>query len=380
MTQLEKDLNLLDSQISAVNIRNLRRIDWILLGLAVFLGTAGLITLYSASHSGGSVSGHFSRQLIYLAGGLVAAAVIVCVDYRLLVSLGPVMYAVLLVSLVLVLVMGLTIRGGTRWLDLGPIHVQPSEFGKPVLIYMLAWYFGKIGARVRRFPFFVLAFVIAGTPAVMIVMQSDLGTAVTYVPIVFAMLLAAGCKRRHMLLVVLAGLSALPVGWMHLKDYQKDRVRTFVDPSRDPEGKGYQLIQTKIAVGSGQMWGKGVGKGTQTHLRFLPEYRTDFIFALFAEERGFVGVTVVIGLYLLFFLRGLGLAQDCPDIAGRLLAVGCVALLAFHAFVNIAITAHLMPITGLPLPFFSYGGSFLVTTLLSIGMVLSVNVRRGMFD
>jgi rod shape determining protein RodA len=380
MTQLERDLNLLDSHMRIVNYRNLRQLDWFLLALVAALAWVGLSTMYSASHFGSTETSHFNKQVLFLCVGLVAILVIVCIDYRFLVSLAPVAYVVAILALMAVLLIGITAKGGTSWFHVGPFRLQPSEFTKLALIYGLAWYLAKVGKRIRRFPYFVLAFVIVGVPSALVVLQSDLGTAITYVPVVFAMLFAAGCRRRHMLALILVGLVTVPIGYTQLHEYQKARIKTFLDPSLDPKGRGYHIIQTKIAVGSGEMWGKGVGKGTQTHLNYLPEYRTDFIFSLLAEERGFVGATVVICLFAAFLLRGLALAWDCPDPAGSLLAVGCVSILAFHIFINIAITIHLMPITGLPLPFFSYGGSFYLTTMMCVGTILSVHVRKGFFD
>jgi rod shape determining protein RodA len=201
------------------------------------------------------------------------------------------------------------------------------------------------------------------------------------------MLFVAGCRRLYLAVILGAGLIAAPVLYFNLdnlplKEHQKIRVVSFFNPEADPEyatNTGYQIEQTKIAVGSGQMWGKGFGKGTQTHMRFLPVYHTDFIFALYAEEMGFIGGAILIGLYGLFLMRGLALARDCPDLAGSLLVVGSLSVVAFHVLVNIAITLNLLPVTGLPLPFLSYGGSFYLTTMMCVGTILSVHVRKGFF-
>ncbi|MFO7975580.1 MAG: rod shape-determining protein RodA [Candidatus Hydrogenedentota bacterium] len=381
MSQIERDLNLMDSHIRIVNWRNLRYLDWLLIVLVAGLAYIGLSNMYSASYGyeGAESTPHFARQFFFLGVGSALALVLVCFDYRFLVALAPLAYAAALIALVAVLTVGLTVKGGRSWFRIGSFGLQPSEYAKLATIFMLAWYLSRIGPRIRKIPYLVLAFVIAAAPSVLIAAQSDLGTAITYVPVAFVMVFVAGCRKGHLLAIVLVGLAVIPVGWMKLEPYQRDRVKTFVDPTKAPADEGYQIIQTKIAVGSGQMWGKGVGQGTQTHLRFLPEYRTDFIFSLLAEERGFVGAVVVIALFAAFLIRGLILAEECPEPAGNLLAVGCVTILAFHVFVNVAITIHLMPITGLPLPFLSYGGSFYLTTMLCVGTMLSVNVRKGMF-
>jgi rod shape determining protein RodA len=381
MSQIERDLNLMDSHIRIVNWRNLRYLDWLLVVLVAALAYIGLSNMYSASYGyeGAESTFHFARQALFLGIGTALALLLVCFDYRFLVALAPLMYAAALIALVAVLAIGLTIKGGRSWFRIGSFGLQPSEYTKLATIFMLAWYLSRIGPRIRRIPYLILAFALAGIPSILIAAQSDLGTALVYVPVVFVMVFMAGCRKWHLAAIIIVGLSLIPLGWMQLEPYQRDRVKTFVDPTKAPDDEGYQIIQTKIAVGSGQMWGKGVGQGTQTHLRFLPEYRTDFIFSLLAEERGFVGAVLVIALFAGFLIRGLALADECPEPAGNLLAVGCVTVLAFHVFVNVAITIHLMPITGLPLPFLSYGGSFYLTTMLCVGTMLSVNVRKGMF-
>ncbi len=381
MSQIARDLNLMDSHIRIVNWRNLRHLDWLVVVLVAGLAYVGLSNMYSASYGyeGAEATPHFARQALFLGIGALVALIIVCIDYRFLAALAPLMYIGALAALLAVLTIGLTVKGGRSWFRIGTFGLQPSEYTKLATIYMLAWYLAKIGPRIRRIPYLVLAFLIAAVPSILIAAQSDMGTALTYVPVAFVMVFVAGCRKWHLAAIILVGLAIVPVLWMKLEPYQRDRVKTFIDPTKAPDSEGYQIIQTKIAVGSGQMWGKGVGHGTQTHLRFLPEYRTDFIFSLLAEERGFVGAAVVIALFTAFLIRGLVLSEECPEPAGNLLAAGCVTILAFHVFVNVAITIHLMPITGLPLPFLSYGGSFYLTTMMCVGTMLSVNVRKGMF-
>ncbi|MDZ4858850.1 MAG: rod shape-determining protein RodA [Candidatus Hydrogenedentes bacterium] len=389
MSSIQRDLNLLDSHIRTFNYRNLSRIDWYLLGITFILIGFGLTALYSASQSLSADASFFSlyyvRQFIAFCLGLTIALAIVCIDYRALISLAPAMYIVVAGLLIAVLFIGTEAKGGQHWLRYGPFNLQPSELSKLALVYSLAWYLAAVRDRIQSALYFAGAFVISGGILVLILLQKDLGTALVLPPVVLMMLYAAGCRKRYLFSIVAVGVAMaatvfFAVDKLPLEEYQKSRIKSFVQPDADPLESGYQIIQTKIAVGSGQMWGKGVGKGTQTHLRFLPEFHTDFIFALIAEEMGFVGGFIVISLFALFLLRGIVLARDCPDLAGSLLAVGCVTIIGFHVFVNIAITLHLLPITGLPLPFLSQGGSFCVTTMMCVGTLLSVQVRKGFFD
>ncbi len=374
-----RELDIMHAHMGIFNRRNLVLADrWLMLA-ACALAVAGVLTLYSASRSAYSEIPYYVKQLAWLGMGGVLAAIIICLDYRFLISLAPVFYILSIVLLIMVLIWGTTVKGGQRWLEFGPIGGQPSEFAKLALIYMLAWYFSTIKERIRWFPFFLLAFVIAGIPIALILRQPNLGTAMLMVPVLFVMLYVAGCKRWHLAAVVLAVLAAAPVGWSQLEDYQKDRILTFRDPASDPQGKGWQTIQTMITVGSGGMSGKGFREGTQTHLSFLPEHHTDFIFSLLAEEMGFVGATTVIALFGVLLLRGLTLARGSPELRGTLVGAGAVTILGFHVFVNIAITIGIMPVTGIPLPFLSYGGSFYLMTMMCVGAMLSVNIPRGMF-
>ncbi|MBX7255533.1 MAG: rod shape-determining protein RodA [Candidatus Hydrogenedentes bacterium] len=392
MNGTAQGLDLLDSHIRTFNYRNLMRVDWILVILTFTLVGIGLTTLYSASMSAASdlpfYLKFYVKQSAFFILGVFVAIGIVCVDYRALVSLAPVMFVGVIVLLVLVLAIGYTAMGGQHWLRYGQyIGLQPSELSKIALVYAMAWYLPRVGERIQRLPYLMLAFAIMGVLLLLILKQGDLGTAVVMSPIAVVMVYVAGCRKRHLLAMFLAGAIVLPLAYFNLdklplKEHQRKRIESFVTPEADPDYQldaGYQIIQTTIAVGSGQMWGKGFGQGTQTHMKFLPEYHTDFIFALFAEERGFVGSIVVLVLYTLFMLRSIALARDCPDLAGSLLAIGCMSIIGFHVIVNIAITLHLLPVTGLPLPFLSYGGSFLMTTMMCVGTILSVNVRKNFF-
>jgi rod shape determining protein RodA len=396
---------------------NLRRLDPLLVLLTLVLAFVGIVNMYSVTHGAATpetlesagfldtirhaLTGRVGDQLFYLGLGLLVAAFVIALDYRFAVSMAPLLFVAALALLVLVLVIGIEVNGARRWIDLKVYRLQPSELAKVALVYMLAWYLSRIGPRIRKLPYFALAFVFAALPVALIARQPSLSSAITFLPVVFVMLFAAGCRLWHVaalvLPVALAGAAAFaqvndyrtlgpeayaakeyPFG-LQLKGYQARRVLTFLDPESDRKGAGFQSIQMRITVGSGEMLGKGFGGGTQTHFKYLPEFHTDLIFALVAEEWGFVGSTTVIVLFLLFFMRSLGLAQSCPDTAGSLLAIGCTTILAFHAFTNIAITLCLLPVTGVPLPFLSYGGSFYLTTMLCVGTLLSVHARKPFF-
>lgn len=369
-----------NAHIRLFNWRNLARIDWVLTVLVLLLAFAGILVLYSANRSASSETPYYVKQLMFIPVGVVLALIIMCIDHRFLVSLGPVFYIVLVGLLIAVMFFGYTAKGAQRWLQLGPIRIQPSEQSKLALIFMLAWYFSTIGDRIQRLPYVLLTFAITAVPGILILNQPNLGTAATLAPITFVMLYVAGCKKSHLIGIIAMGMAALPIGWSQMKDYQRTRVMTILDPASDELGDGYHTIQSMITVGSGGLSGKGFMEGTQTYLSYLPEHHTDFIFSLLAEEWGFLGSTAVVVLFLLLFYRGLGVARNSQDMAGSLLAVGIVTLLAFHVFVNIAITLGIAPVTGIPLPFLSYGRSFYLTTMLSIGVLMSVNTRRGFFD
>ncbi len=404
-----REINVQDVTIRPFNARNLRRVDWMLPIFVLLLAVIGWALMYSASRSIDVT--YFHRQVTIFAAGIVLAAVLVCIDYRFLVALAPLMYAAAIVLLFAVLLFGHEAKGSERWLLLGPIRVQPSEVSKLVMVYFLTWYFTTIGGRVRKLPYFLLTFLLTGIPMALILKQPNLGTAACLGPLVMAMLFVAGARLWHLGLVVALGLAMVPVLWWQIRDFdperdrpkpeayyelhpeerpepapfyelhyhQKKRIYTFLYPESDLRGSGWQTHQSKITVGSGGLSGKGYLKGTQTRLNYLPEHHTDFVFSLLAEEHGFIGVVVVIGLFTAFLLRGLIYARDCPEMMGTLLATGVVTILGFHVFVNIAITVGVLPVTGIPLPFLSYGRSFYLTTLACVGVLLSVPMRRNIF-
>jgi rod shape determining protein RodA len=380
MTQTIKDFDILDVRVGIFNYRNLKRIDWVLVALVVVLAGIGLVILYSAGRGVSSPVHYYLKQALFFLMGAVLALCILCIDSRFLVSIAPVMYAAALLVLVAVIAFGTKVKGGQRWLALGPFHLQPSEQTKLVVVFMLTWYLNLVKDRIRKLSYVGIAFAIVAVPAALILKQPSLGTALALIPAAFVMVYVAGGKWWHLLLMLLAGLAAAPVAYKQLEEYQRQRLAAFINPEAEPKGPGWQTRQSKITIGSGGPSGKGLCQGTQTRLNYLPEHHTDFIFSLLAEEKGFIGAAVVIGLFAAFLLRGLSFAFRSPDMSGALLAVGVVAILAFHVFVNIAITVGLMPVTGIPLPFLSYGGSFYITTMMGVGVLLHIPVRKQLFD
>lgn len=366
-----------DVNIRVFNWRNLFRTDPVLSLLVIALAVFGVLVLYSAGRSVSTPTPHYLKQTIFFVMGCGIALTIACIDYRVLISLAPIGYIVGLILLVLVLTVGKVVKGSQSWIDLGPIGFQPSEFVKLVMVLFLAWLLTRMGRRVQGFAYLIATLGCVAVPTLLIFKQPDLGTAAAMGPIAVAMLYAAGCRTRQLLALALVGLMGLPILWSQMKDYQKQRVLTVFNPSADPRGTGYHTIQSKITVGSGGVNGKGYLEGTQTYLNYLPEHHTDFIFSLLAEEFGFVGSTAAMLLFLAFFARALYIGRTAEDLGGTLIVVGVVTLLAFHAFINIAITIGLLPVTGIPLPFLSYGGSFYLTTMSCVGLILSVNARRG---
>ncbi|MBI1319350.1 MAG: rod shape-determining protein RodA [Candidatus Hydrogenedens sp.] len=394
-----------DASIRVVNWNNLRRMDWMIIGCVLLLALAGFLTLYSACRS-------MEIELLYrqIGGFLIGTVLAVCltaVDYRFLVSFAPLAYGISVLLLLAVELTGYMAGGSERWLELGPIRIQPSEMTKLVMVFMLTWYFHVLGRRIRKLHWFILTFVIVGVPTLLILAQPNLGTAATMAPLTLAMLWVAGCRMWHLAAVVLVGLSIFPVVYLEmkdfdpeaapfgtvtdnpeakvnpksmlgLKDYQKKRIYAFLHPDYDPKGSGWHTTQSKITIGSGGLSGKGYLQGTQTRLNYLPEHHTDFIFSLLGEEQGFIGVCIVIALFAAFLFRGLMFARDCPEMQGTLLATGIVTVLAFHIFVNIAVTVGVMPVTGIPLPFLSYGRSFYITVMACVGVLLSIPARPHM--
>jgi len=349
-------------------------IDWAMLVAVAALCLLGLAQIYSAT--GGPTSVYIT-QIYGILLGLVALLVCLTIDYRTLADKSHFVYGGVILLLVYVLFLGVVRGGSRRWIDLGPLNLQPSEFVKATLALVLAKFFADNRRGGLSRSDLLIAGAITAVPLVLIARQPDLGTAVTLVPVLFATAFLAGMPMRIFGILALVGVLIAPVAWKFaLQDYQKERISTFLDPSQDARGAGYQQIQARITVGSGGVWGKGFQKGTQGQLRFLPVAHNDFIFSVLAEEHGFAGVVVALGLYLFVILRALEAAALSKDRLGSFLVLGVLASFTFQVVYNITMSAGLAPVKGLTLPLMSYGGSSMIATLAGFGLILNVRMRR----
>jgi rod shape determining protein RodA len=355
--------------------RLLQNVDWLLLGAALFIIGLSLVCLWSLN-PGRGISSLVWRQVSWVGVGLVGLLVVASVDYRNLVRSAPILYMIGLGLLVSVFVLGRTVSGARRWIHLGPLTVQPSELFKLIFIITLAW--ALTAGRGERFSRAALigTFVLLGVPFLLVVRQPDLGTALVLVPVLAATLVGIGIRMKVLGALSLAGVAAMPLGWLVLKPYQRDRLLVYLDPFRDPLGTAYNVIQAKIAIGSGQLLGKGIGGATQSRLSFLPERHTDFIFAVFAEMWGFLGCLVLIVAYVLLVMRGFEIAAGTRETRGRILALGVTTVFAAQILINIGMVTGLLPIVGIPLPLMSYGGSSMVVSLTALGLLLSIRMRQ----
>jgi rod shape determining protein RodA len=350
--------------------RLLLHFDWGLVALVALLAGAGLLTLWSL------VPRFAGRQLVWLAVGGAVALALVSIDYRVLARWAPAGYALGLAALLAVLTLGRAAQGARRWLSLGPFTVQPSELFKLVLLAVVAHY---LAGREDQRPGparLVVPLLLAGPALLLIVKQPDLGTALVLLPALLAVIFVGGARWRDLAVLGGGACAAAPLLWFVLRDYQRERILVFVDPSRDPLGSAWNVIQAKITIGSGQLAGKGLFGGTQSRLAFLPERHTDFIFAAFAESWGFVGALALLVAYGLLLVRGLEVARTARDTLGTLLATGATVLLVSQAVVNLAMVTGLLPVVGIPLPLVSYGGSALLTALGAVALVENVRMRR----
>jgi rod shape determining protein RodA len=352
-------------------------IDWALVIAVLALCAFGVATIYSATFDPTRGASHrYVVQIYAIALGLLAMLVMLTVDYRAFTDKSHLIYIAILAVLVYVLVFGHEGKGARRWIPIGSFNLQPSEFAKISVALVLAKFFGE-NRGAPQWTDLAIGGVLAALPLALIAKEPDLGTAVTLLPIFLAVAYLAGMQMRILGVMLLAFVLAAPVAWKFaLKDYQKSRISTFLDPSQDAKGAGYQQIQARITVGSGGLSGKGFKQGTQGQLRFLPEVDNDFIFSVLAEEHGFVGVLVALGLYLFVILRSLEAARLAKDRLGSYLVLGVLASFTFQVVYNITMSAGLAPVKGLTLPLMSYGGSSMIATLAGFGLVLNVRMRR----
>lgn len=363
--------------------RLVKYFDWGLLGMTVLLGFLGLVTLYSAVTSASPTPQkiYYFKQLVWYCAGLIVMVISFLINYKLLDRWANAIYAICILLLICVLLFGKHVGGARRWLILGPLSIQPSEFVKIAVIICLARYYSKIanirGLNLREL---LTPLILAAIPIFLIVRQPDLGTAMLVVLIASSMTVFVKIERRSFLYIIASCTITIPMVWFFLKGYQKKRILTFLNPELDPLGAGYHIIQSKIAIGSGMISGKGFLKGTQNALSFLPEQHTDFIFSVLAEEMGFVGSVIPLLIFMMLIIWGLNVAYRCRDPFGTILAVGISSMIFWQVFINVGMAMGLMPIVGVPLPFISYGGSSIVAMMICIGLLMNVSMRRFMFE
>ena len=362
--------------------RTLRNLDWWLIGAVILLMACGLGLINSATHSQvaatGGCSWYVQRQSMFMIIGVVMVCVSLHFDYHDLIKYERWLYIFNLIMLVAVMLVGKSALGAQRWISIGGFTFQPSEFSKVFLIICLAAFIEKRHEWLEEFKDYLLVFAYIFIPWILVMKQPDLGTSLTFIAILLGMIFVCGFKYSWFMKLGIVFAALLPVIYKFvLKDYQKNRIRVFLNPELDPYGSGYHVIQSKIAIGSGGLLGKGWLAGTQSQLSFLPENHTDFIFAVAGEEFGFLGTSLIIILYAVIIWRGIIIALNAEDVFGRLLAVGVTSMFMFHILVNIGMTAGIMPVTGVPLPFLSYGVSSLATNLMLVAILLNVRVREA---
>ncbi len=355
--------------------------DWTLLGIVLVIASIGILNLYSATAKM-EMSGTplYLKQIFWLLIGLTVMVIVAFAEYRFYSDFAYIVYSVALFLLIVVLVYGIITSGAQRWVKIGFLSVQPSEFVKIALILALAKFFhrppDRKGYALKQL---ALPFLLLLLPMAMILKQPDLGTAIILLLVFFSILIFVKIRWSSLLIIGLSGAAGVPLLWKLLKEYQRLRIKTFFNPDLDPLGAGYHIIQSKIAVGSGGLIGKGFMKGTQSKLGFLPEQQTDFIFSALGEEWGLIGSLFVVGLYMALILWGIRIAVQAKDRFSAILAFGVVAMLFWHVFINIGMVLGMMPVVGIPLPLLSYGGSFIISTLIGVGLLLNVSMRRYLF-
>ena len=355
-----------------------RDFDWPLLLMVIALCCLSVMEVHSATlHT--RFASFESKQIVWIVGGLIGMFVLSKIDYHRLLDWAPWAYWIFLFSLVAVKLVGRRVMGARRWIALGPVQFQPSEWVKLALVLAVARYFANLGGRDLSWKEIFKAFLMVGAPMLLVLAQPDLGTSLTYAPILVAGLFLGGISFRQASILIVCATSLAVGVWSSgkiLKPYQKARLTSFINPNNDPRGSGYQIRQSLIAVGSGGIWGKGTEKGSQTQGYFLPIPYTDFIFAAFSEEHGFVGAVFVLLLYFGILMRLIQNAQTAADLPGSLIIMGFVAVLTFQIMVNVGMVIGFMPVTGIPLPLMSYGGSSVVFAFLGLGVAMNVRMRR----
>jgi rod shape determining protein RodA len=365
-----------------IDRRLIQNFDWVMFFTVLAISAVGILTIFSATRQPGGLpqASFYMKQVMWLGIGMGALIAIVSFDYIWLGRIAVPLFVFGVMLLAAVLVAGRVGMGAQRWISIGPLSFQPSEFFKLIFIIMLSSSYSLSRDDLNSTSLLRVFLLFACIPVVLLVKQPDLGTAIVVLLLFISVSLAKGLQKKLLVTMVIIGLVSMPflgnILWTGLKDYQKNRLIAFVDPQADPSGIGYHINQSKIAVGSGELTGKGFLNGTQGPFRFLPEKHTDFIFAVFAEEWGFLGSLLLLCLYFILIMRGLDTARKAKDDFGRLLALGITFMFCIYFFVNIGMTLGIMPVVGIPLPFMSYGGTALLSNFISAGVLISVRTRR----
>ena len=351
-------------------------IDWNFLGTAVVLACIGCLLVYSATFYSEPSLATAKKQMLWVCIGILLMIAFMVVDYHVLFDIAPILYGIGIVLLLYLLVFGRLTANVKSWIHIAGFQFQPSEFMKIFTALMVARYFDSNDRAYLNVRSFLVVMGIIGLPVVLILFQPDFGTAASFFPLVAVAMFFGGIRARIWTAMILAVVIALPAGYFMLKPYQKDRLLTFLNPERDPLGRGYQVTQAKIAIGSGGIHGKGFTHGTQGKFGFVPEHHTDFIFAVLGEEWGFIGVVIVLGLYLYFLIQALTFAKHARDRGGTFLIICLVAFFVFHILINVSMQIGVVPTTGIPLPLISYGGSSTMMFFIAIGLIANVEMRR----
>lgn len=356
-----------------------RRLDFALIAAAAGIILMSLVIIGSATHVNTMAEERFyyvQRQGVFIVINVLLAIFLMNFDYKMLQGHSKELYVFNLVMLVAVMLVGESALGAQRWISLGPINIQPSEFSKLIMIVCLAAMLEETVGNLNTIGDLLPVLVYMGIPFILVLKQPDLGTSLVFLAIFLGMIFVCGVRLKLLGGMFALGAACLPLLWPFLKDYQKMRIMVFIDPNVDPLGSGYHIIQSKIAIGSGMIFGKGLFEGTQSQLNFLPENHTDFIFAVVGEELGFVGAALLLFLYAVLLWRAVQIAKDASDMFGRLLATGVASMLAFHVLVNVGMTTGIMPVTGIPLPMMSYGVSSLTTNIMALALLLNIHQRK----
>ncbi|MFA6610353.1 MAG: rod shape-determining protein RodA [Candidatus Omnitrophota bacterium] len=347
----------------------------------LLLITVGIITIQSATQARGLPFGDsfVLRQLNSFAIGIILMLIVINVTYQKFIDMSYILYTINVILLLVVLMVGQARLGAQRWFSIGGFAFQPSEFIKLTLILTLASYAGSKKDTMYRLGSFMIPVLLLSMPFLLVLLQPDLGTALLLCPIFFAILIVGGVRMKYVAIMAALGLASLPFFWHFLREYQRQRLLVFINPNVDPLGAGYTIIQSKIAVGSGGLFGKGWLSGTQNQLNFLPERHTDFIFSVIGEEWGFLGSILLLLLFIFIIKKAFNIALCTNDMHGKLIAIGVGIMLSFQVIINISMTIGVMPVVGVPLPFVSYGGTSLMMNMVAIGLLLNISMRRSMF-